>query len=115
MRNKADLSRDQVSGVRDQRPDTRCRMRVPCTFVQNKANFGESRQVPAVSYAKQTQFPSAQAGPGREVEPVGAIVRNKANLLGGEETGGASPTLHAVPSFEGSRRGLFVRNKPNFV
>ncbi len=78
MQNKANLSRDQVSGVRAQRPDTRGRTPVPCIFVQNKANFGESKQVPAASYAKQTQFPSPQEGPGRNVEPVGAIVRNKA-------------------------------------
>ncbi len=39
MRNKASWHRDQVSGVRDQRADTRYQTRETCAFAQNKANM----------------------------------------------------------------------------
>ncbi len=67
VRNKPNLDRDQISGVRGQWPDTRNPTPEPWTFVQNKANCprmsGNGRgpagpeTVPAGGdYAKQTQF-----------------------------------------------------------
>jgi hypothetical protein len=42
VRNKANLNRDQVSGVRDQQTDTRYPTPEPRTSAPNKANFRQS-------------------------------------------------------------------------